>query len=287
MSLDPTGMNASKSIAWNYSDPNREGYCDNFYGTVLAIQEVQAYEFNRNPNAQRRAKFWNDGNPVMNLRLLFALPDGNLRSWTIQKAGKRAIELYETQGKQCLHMKLFDLTGRTGISNLIGRTLFCSTTPGSYGAGNPRPFDIQLVEGDTVYQPTVEIPAEYKQERVLADTAVSGGQMVNQSAQQFNAPPMHGQYYAAPQPIYAQPQSQQVYNPVTQQYYPNPAYQQPMQQQTMNPPVAQAAPVAPQQPMQAPMPPQMDPAIAAAMQQMGATNVQPVASTPYDESIPF
>lgn len=285
MSLDPTGMNSTKSLAWNYSDPNREGYAENFYGTVLAIQEVQAYEFNRDPKAQRRPKFWNDGNPVMNLRLLFALPDGQLRSWTIQKAGKKAVDAYEREGKQCLHMKLFDLSGRTGINKLIGQTLFVSTQPGSYGSSNPRPFDIQLVENPAPYQPAEEIPEEYKLDRVLANEAVSGGQMINPQAQQYGAPPMHGQYYAAPQPMYAQPQQPQVYNPVTQQYVANPIYQPPQITANVNPPMQQYQQAA--QPMQAPMPQGMDPAIAAAMQAMGATNIQPVATTPYDDSMPF
>lgn len=285
MSLDPSGMSQAKSISWNYSDPNREGYCDNFYGTLLAIQEAQAYHFNRDPNAPRQPKFWPDGNPVMNIRMLFALPDGQLRSWTIQRAGKNAVEAYKRQGKQCLHMKLFDLSGGTGISNLIGKTLHISTQPGSYGANNPRPFDIQLVENPTPYQAAVKIPEEYKLDRVLAKEAVSGGQMNYQPQQQFGAPPMQGQYYAAPQPIYAQPQQPQAYNPVTQQYVDNPIYQPPQIAAGINPQVPQYQQQA--QPVQVPIPQGMDPAIAAAMQQMGATNIQPVATTPYDDDMPF
>lgn len=279
MSLNPVGMQSpAQSISWNYSRPNDPGYAETFVGTVIAMQEVQARTFRRD-GKPGEAKFWNDGNPVFNMRILFALPDGQLRSWTFAKAGKNQVEAYLNQGRPCIQMQLFDLTGRTNMTSLIGKTLFVGTVPGAYAAGNPRPFNVALAE-EGPYQAAVEIPEEYKQDRVLCNDAVSGGQLnYQQPAPQYQAaPPMHGQYYAAPQPIYAQPQ-QAAYNPVTQQYV------QPQQQQMPAPQYQPAQQV--QQPMQPPMPQGMDPAIAAAMQQIGATNVQPVPATPYDDSIPF
>ena len=159
--------------------------------------------------------------------------------------------------------------------NLIGKTIQISTQPGSYGQGNPRPWAVQLVDAGP-FQANREVPEEYTVPQLLCEEFVSGGQMMQQQYQQ----PMYQQQPMMQQPMpMVQPQPMQ--QPMQQQ-------QQPMiQQQLMSQPM--------QQPMvQQPQVPTMDPNVAAAMQQLGATNVQQVQAPPqpvtgnvYDDNIPF
>lgn len=250
---------------WNYSNSNKEFYSETLVGTVQAIQLIQATNFQT-----REPRFWSDGNPVMNIRLALADANGDLVCFTFQKAGKAARE----GKKRSVHMDLFHLTGDTDLANLIGKTIEIKTQPGNYGPNNPRPFEISL-SNEGPFELKNPLPEEFK----LPEIFVERPQQQVQQQPQYQAatpqPPMYGQFYAppvAPQPM--------------QPMQPQPQYQQPMQNQvTMNPMPAPAPAPAPQ-PQAAPMPQGMDPQIMAAMQAMGATNVQPVAG-PYDDSIPF
>lgn len=256
MSINPGGMN----YGWNYSNPRKEGYSTQLIGTVLAIQEVQKRSFTMN-GQPGQPEFWPDGNPKMNIRLALATESGELKTFTFQPAGRDA----RMGKKKSIHMDLFHLTGDTDMMNLIGKTICISTQDGHYGQGNPRPWFVQLVD---VGPFEVPLPPEFKVPQVLANSAVSGGQM------------------NAPQPQYQQPQYQQ---PMQQQAY-QPQYQQPQGMAPVYQPVQQ-------QPMQQPT---MDPQIAQAMAQQafgGPVNVQTIpAEQPadpvgsgymYDEEMPF
>ena len=207
MSLNPSGAN---NYGWNYSKPDKPGYSTTLVGTVVAIQEVQkmGYTMNGQPGAP---EFWPDGNPKMNIRLALATPDGSIKTFTFQPAGKAA----RAGQKPSVHMDLWHLTGDTDMMNLIGKTIGISTQEGHYGQGNPRPWSVGLVDGGP-YGLTSELPSEFKAPQMLANNAVSGGQ-----------------YQQIPQqPAYQQPVQQA-----------QPAYQQPVQQgypQGMDPSVAAA-----------------------------------------------
>lgn len=329
MSLDPGTTNAN----WNYSYPNKEGYSDVLIGTVVAVQEVQAYDFVRNPNEPRTPRFWNNGDPVMNLRMAFATPTGELKTFTFAKAGKS-----QKEGKKpSVHMSMYKLF--KGVNTLVGKTLQITTWPTNpgyswspenkclvqdpakqnmpWGPGNPRLFDVQVIDAGP-YALTSPLPEEYTYPEILANTAASGGQVQPQNIQTPQAPPMQGAYYAAPQLTYqpqVNPYATQASTPMQQATPVNAAYNQyqgqPMQSNTavaMQPqqpmqaqPVVQqqpmsAQPVQPQQiqtpevvaqPVQPAIPAGMDPEIAAAMQNLDATNIQPIEGTVYDEDIPF
>ena len=233
MSLNPGG---TANYSWNYSKPDKPGYSTQLVGTVLAIQEVQKMGFTTTgqPGAP---EFWPDGNPKMNIRLALATEHGELKTFTFQPAGKQA----RMGQKKSVHMDLFHLTGDTDMMNLIGKTLCISTQEGHYGQGNPRPWFVQLVEAGP-FQLSQPLPPEFKLPQVLANSAVSGGQVQ--------------------QPQQRQPQYQQ-----PQQYQPAPQYQQPMQQQPQYQPQYQPQPVM-QQPVYshpAPVSAAMDPQIMQAM----------------------
>ena len=285
MSLNPSG---TTNHSWNYSKPDKPGYSTSLVGTVLAIQEVQktSYTMNGQPGAP---EFWPDGNPKMNIRLALATESGELKTFTFQPASKEA----RAGRKPSVHMSLFHLTGDTDMMNLIGKTIGIQTQEGHYGQGNPRPWSIGEVQAGPFSLPN-ELPSEFKAPQVLANNAVAGGRMQPPMQQQYyQQPPMQQQYYQQP------PMQQQYYQQPPMQQQPMPQMQPQMQgyQQPMNPqPQMQPQPAMQPQMQQAPQgyPQEMDPSVAAAMQQMGVASVQevgqvqsdPVVGSVYDD-VPF
>lgn len=262
---------------WNYSKPDKEGYSTLLVGTVLAIQEVQKTKYN--PSGPGVPEFWEDsGKPKWNIRMALATPEGQLKTFTFQPASRAA----QRGEKKSIHMDLFHLTGDTDMKNLIGKTIGIQTQEGRYGAGNPRPWEVGLVEGGPYKLNGFELPAEYKVPQVLANAAASGGQ-VQQPQPQYAQQP----YGMPQQPQYAQ----QPYGMQPQPYGMQPQYAPQQATQAAQPNMAQGY----AQPAQA-MPQGMNPQVANAMQQMGATNVTevtrvqsaPATGTPYpDDECPF
>jgi hypothetical protein len=279
MSLNPGG---NQSYGWNYSRQDRDGYSLELYGTIVSLQEVQAREFNMGGNQPGRPRFWPDGNPIMNIRVGLATPDGSLKSITMGKAGKKQI----SGEKPSLHMQLFNLT-HGNMMELIGKTIHIWTWPSNpntgqmWGQGNPRLFGVEEVTDGTKYELAMPLPPEFEVPELLCNDGAQGGQPTPPSPQQmYQMPPMQNGYYMPPQPQYQQPQ----YQPVQQQpQYPQYQPVQPTVTHAM--PAMQAMP-----PMSAPMPGGMDPAVAQAMQAIGATNMQPVSGNGaeiYDDGMPF
>lgn len=271
MSLNPSGVNYS----WNYSNPNREGYSLELTGTIVTMQEVQAREYIPGNGVMGKPKYFNNGDPMMNVRIGFALEDGSFKTLTMTKASKAA----RAGLKPSLHWSLYLLSGNN-FDNLLGKTVHLVTYPANpetgepWGQGNPRRFDVELIN-DKTFALGVTIPAEFSVPELYANEAASGGAVIQQMPQQIPQimpqqmpqmyqqyqPQMQGQFYAAPQ---AMPQQMpQQMPPVTQMYPP----QQMPQQMSMQ------------------MPQGMDPQVAAAMQSMNVTNVQPVEGVYND--IPF
>lgn len=259
------GGNTGTSLNWNYSNPQKENYNLAIMGTIIRIQEVQSHKWT--PNGPGAPEFWDDGKPKMNIRVLFAQCDGSLVSWTFQKMTQKAIN----SGKQGAHASLQALARQHNLPTLMGHTITVSTQEGNWGQGNPRPFMVALSDDQGIFEATQEIPSEYDVPRLIDDNSAHGGQMQT-------PPPMQGNYYAPSvpqQPMYQQPQP--MYQPqpmVPQQMQPQPmVHQQPIMQPQVQPQVPQG----------------MDPQLAAAVQSMGATNIQQVQQVPqyYDPSIPF
>lgn len=253
MALNPGGTN----YGWNYSKPDKPGYSTTLIGTVLTIQEVQKMGFTMNgqPGAP---EFWPDGNPKMNIRLALATDTGELKTFTFQPAGKQA----RMGQKRSVHMDLFALTGNTDMMNLIGKTICIQTQDGHYGQGNPRPWNVSIMELGP-YQLNGPLPAEFQAPQVLANNAVSGGQvMLPQQA--YPVPQVNHQGYQ-PQPTTTQPaaypnaQSVHQHQPQMMPQYP---------QQQMPPTYPQQQTTYQQPPMQPPAqqyPPAMNPNVASAM----------------------
>ena len=186
MGLNPTGGSGEHN--WNYSQPNKPGFSTDLIGTVAAIQEVQAMNFG--PDGPTTPKFWKDGNPVWNIRMVIVGPNGGYRTWTFQPASKAARE----GKKKSVHLDLFALTGNTDMMNLIGKTIHIRTKQPpegfSYGIGNPRPWEVELVE-EGPYALSSPLDPIFTVPQVLANSAASGGQVNNgqQSANNMQSAP--------------------------------------------------------------------------------------------------
>lgn len=262
MSLNPTGT----SYGWNFTKPEKEGYSEQLVGTIVSMQEIQAREY-KPGGGVGRPRTWDDGNPVMNIRMGFATPTGEFKTITFAKAGKDQV----AGKKPSLHVQLWDLVNRGNFEGLMGKTVQITTWPANpttgqaWGQGNPRLFDVQEVPG-VEYQLAYPVPTEYTVPELLANDGAAGGQPVQPVA----AAPAQ---VATPTVPVAMPQVQPavVAQPVAQ----------PVAQQVAQPQVATTAA----------MPQGMDPAVAAAMTAIGATNVQPVVEAEqqsiYDDGIPF
>lgn len=203
MALNPIASSGESNV-WNYSDPNKPGFSTELVGTVVAIQEVQAHDYNT-----KAPLFWPEGNPKMNIRMVLCGPNGGIRTWTFQPASKKAKE-----GKaKSVHLDLFALTSNTDMMNLVGKTIRIATQQPpagfKYGSGAPRPWTVELVEAGP-YQLSQPLDPVYKMEKVLDNNAASGGQVQPQQPMQQAQPmqqmqpvqqmqPMQPQGYAVPE----------------------------------------------------------------------------------------
>lgn len=279
MSLNPM----AKFQSWNFSNATKDTYTkpdENgnqvFIGTVVSIQEVQARDYSTTPGKLGKPRTWDNGDPVLNIRMGFADPDGNIITFTFPEAGKEQ----KLRKKPSVHMTMYDLSGGN-MKNLIGKTLQIITWPANpqtgqaWGKGNPRLFDVQEVDAGP-FQAKDDIPNELTVDVLLCNDGASGGQTVQQQQQPVYAQPTYQQPVYQPQPI-VQPMPVQ---PIQPQQYPT-MQTTGINQMANGPVMAQAQPV---------MPNGMNPQIAAQMQTMGAVNVQPVVENndPYDDqNIPF
>lgn len=178
MGLNPVSKGNEHN--WNYSRPGEPGFSTDLTGTVAAIQEMQAMNFG--PKGPTTPKFWDNGEPVWNIRMVIVGPNGGFRTWTFQPASKAAKE----GKKKSVHLDLFALTGNTDMMNLVGKTLHIHTEQPpqgfSYGIGNPRPWEVELVE-EGPYQLNQPLDPMFTVPQLLANSAASGGQVQAQPQQ--------------------------------------------------------------------------------------------------------
>jgi len=264
MGLNPMSGNIS---SWNYSKQDKPDYTCELLGTVVSLQEVQARDWQ--PNGQPGApKFWKDkyGNPtkdpVWNVRIGLALPDGSLKTFTFAEAGQA-----QWEGKKpSVHVDLHKTCKGGRMEEIIGKTFHFLTWPANpttgakWGLGNPRTFLIDEVTDVGPFELNVPLPAELTVPQLLANDGASGGQPVPQVPQMPQYPQQMPQYPQYPQqyqntapvpmgvgaqmPQYTAPvqpvQMPQYTAPVQQPQYGTTVTMQPQQPAGMDPAIAQA-----------------------------------------------
>lgn len=117
-----------KSNAWNYSNPEKPNYCLTLTGTLVGIDNPQAYDFQT-----KKARTWDDGTPVRNIRM-FIQPEGTTDEVSVTFRPKSG--LFNAFGK----------VGCESITDLIAHRLTIATREGTYGFGNPRPWTVEVGE---------------------------------------------------------------------------------------------------------------------------------------------
>lgn len=119
-----------KAHAWNYSKPDKPEYCTTLTGVVVGIDNPQAYDFQ-----SRKARTWDDGSPMRNIRM-FVKPKGTNDEVSITFKPKSA--LYNAIGK-CVD----------SVADLIRHEVTFTTQPGTYGFGNARPWTVEVGAEDS------------------------------------------------------------------------------------------------------------------------------------------
>lgn len=257
--LDFNGGGSGNS--WNYHSPDKDGYSLVLDGQVVGIDTPIAHNFSQD-GKQGSPKFWDDGNPVRNIKLTIADAQGNCFDWTFSISKKRPTSAFN----QVMQAILAVDPNATSIADCMGRHITVTTQQPpqgfGYSAANPRPWSVSIGE---------EMPRVDGFGYEVTDSAAS--MQRNQQQQQVQ------QEYRQQQAMRPAPAMQAT---MPQQAMPQPMMQQPMmpQQQAVITPQQQAAMVQQQFPGAAVQYAAQAPAPQAAQGAQVPVEV-------YDEDIPF
>lgn len=260
--LDFNGGGSGNS--WNYHSPDKDGYSLVLDGQVVGIDTPIAHSFSQD-GKQGAPKFWDDGNPVRNIKLSIADANGNCFDWTFSISKKRPTSAFNQVMQAILAVK----PDATSIAECMGRHITVTTQQPpqgfGYSASNPRPWSVSI--GD-------EMPRVDGFGYEVTDSAAS----MQRNQQQVQQEYQQQQAAMRPAPTMQAPQ---------QQAAPQPVMQQPVMQQPMMP--QQQAVITPQQ-QAAVMQQQFPGATVQYAAQAPASQAAQGAQVPvevYDEDIPF
>ncbi len=217
-------MSSGPSPWINFTNPNKDGYTEQFIGTVHNVQEAQDEEH----------PFYPDGNPRFSYRLVLIDQTGALKLTTVKKRSRAKI----VENPNSLLAQLVLAAGDAKLAGLPGKTIMITTQAGVYSATAQRPWAVTVLQ-DGPFQPAQPIPQEYMVPQVFSNNAIHGGAMQQQPApmqipqpmpvqqvQPMMQPQMQQPMMAQAQPM-PQPNISQQGNAVV---YESPAYQQTQQQ---------------------------------------------------------
>lgn len=210
--FDINGAKTGSNNGWNYSDPNKPDYKPQIQGTVVQIKEVQSVNF-----MTKKPEFWPDGNPKLNVGIVIQDQNGTEYDWIFSPKSAGADALAAALGPQATSM--LEVAGK-----VIQVTTWEPQNGGKWAAGNPRPWQVQVLgQGQIPYRGTVQYQGNKAGQQPQQQVQQQPVQQYQQQPQQQQAPRIVGQFYEVPT---AGMQQQQYQQPVQQA--------QPMQQQPMN-----------------------------------------------------
>lgn len=239
--LDFNGGGSGNS--WNYHSPEKDGYSLVLDGQVVGIDTPIAHSFTQD-GKQGAPKFWDDGNPVRNIKLTVADAAGNCFDWTFSISKKRSTSAFN----QVMQAILAVNPSATSIADCMGYHITVTTQQPPQGFGysssNPRPWSVQIgekmlrVEGFGYEVTDSAASMQRNQQQVQQEYQA---QQAARPAPAMQAP---APQQAMPQPM--MPQQQAVMTPqqqaaVMQQQFPGATVQHAAPAQ--NPPVAQGTQV--------------------------------------------
>lgn len=213
--FDINGAKTGSNNSWNYSDPNKPDYKPQIQGTVVQIKEVQSVNF-----MTKKPEFWPDGNPKLNVGIVIQDQDGTEYDWIFSPKSAGADALAAALGPQATSM--LEVAGK-----VIQVTTWEPQNGGKWAAGNPRPWQVQILgQGQIPYRGTVQYQGGKTQPQTQPQMQQRPQQYqpVQQQPMQQQAPRIVGQFYEVPT-AGMQPQVQQppMNEQVPVQAYGNPA----------------------------------------------------------------
>lgn len=141
--LDFNGGSSGNS--WNYHSPEKDGYSLVLDGQVVGIDTPIAHSFSQD-GKQGAPKFWDDGNPVRNIKFTVADTAGNCFDWTFSISKKRPTSAFN----QVMQAILAVNPNATSIADCMGYHITVTTQQPpqgfGYSASNPRPWSVQISE---------------------------------------------------------------------------------------------------------------------------------------------
>lgn len=232
--LDFNGGGSGNS--WNYHSPEKDGYSLVLDGQVVGIDTPIAHSFSQD-GKQGAPKFWDDGNPVRNIKFTVADTAGNCFDWTFSISKKRPTSAFN----QVMQAILAVNPNATSIADCMGYHITVTTQQPpqgfGYSASNPRPWSVKIGEK----MPRVE-GFGYE----VTDSAASMQRNQQQVQQEYRAQqamsPAPAMQSPAPQPTMPQPMmTPQQQAAIMQQQFPGATVQYAAPAQ--NPQAAQGAQV--------------------------------------------
>ena len=195
--LDFNGGGSGNS--WNYHSPEKDGYSLVLDGQVVGIDTPIAHSFSQD-GKQGAPKFWDDGNPVRNIKFTVADTAGNCFDWTFSISKKRPTSAFN----QVMQAILAVNPNATSIADCMGYHITVTTQQPpqgfGYSASNPRPWSVKIGEK----MPRVE-GFGYE----VTDSAASMQRNQQQVQQEYRAQqatsPAPAMQTPAPQPTMPQP----------------------------------------------------------------------------------
>ena len=141
--LDFNGGGSGNS--WNYHSPEKDGYSLVLDGQVVGIDTPIAHNFSQD-GKQGAPKFWDDGNPVRNIKFTVADTAGNCFDWTFSISKKRPTSAFN----QVMQAILAVNPNATSIADCMGYHITVTTQQPpqgfGYSASNPPPWSVQIGE---------------------------------------------------------------------------------------------------------------------------------------------
>lgn len=228
-------LNGKQGKFWNYGNQNKEDYKPQLVGTLVKVTIGQEHEFGK-PGV---LKYWDDGNPVILLRLHVRDADGE--DWLFDVKPKSTLWFEDIQPacpegslSKVLGMMvrltfegLVQVTGRSVNRNKFRMELLGQGQYPSEGFDATMPKTRQEAQGVAQQQPQPASPQQYQAQRMMQSQQQAQAMYQQQQPQQPMSQVMQQAYQVAQQygaqvlppqqPAYAAPAPQPAPAPVQEQ----------------------------------------------------------------------
>ncbi len=128
--LDYNGQSTVSS--WNFTDREKPGFMLAIRGTIVEMAEVQELDYKT-----KQPKFWQDGGPRLQMRIIIQGASGRELAWYIRPKSKASDALLAALTEYGVNMPTY--------GSALGLEIEAQTFEGTYNEKNPRPFAAQIL----------------------------------------------------------------------------------------------------------------------------------------------